>query len=140
MYKRQHIKVSDHSSSSRSGGNTEMNRAGETDKIEKFEKIPEEQEMPIDFLKKQVEKADRSRYDICEIFSPPRVCVVATDHGLKGGWSLDVNTRDPVTGKCYDLRNAKEQGGEEEDPDRLSSSAGGISTMHCLLYREPGRD
>ncbi len=65
--------------------------------------------MSIDFLKKQVEKADRSRYDICEICSPPRVCVVATDHGLKGGWSLDVNTRDPVTGKSYDLRNPKDQ-------------------------------
>ena len=83
-----HKKVSEHSSSSRSGGNTERNRAGETDKIDKFEKILEEKEMPIDFLKTQVEKADRSRYDICEICSPPRVCVVATDTDSKEGGHL----------------------------------------------------
>ena len=50
----------------------------------------EERELSIDFFKKRVEKADRSRFDICEVFSPPRVCVVASDHGLRAGWSLDV--------------------------------------------------
>ena len=60
-------------------------------------------------MKKQIEKADRSRYDICEVFSPPRVCVAARDHELRGGWSLDISTRDPGTGRCHDLRNPKEQ-------------------------------
>ncbi len=69
----------------------------------------EDKEVSIHFLKKQVERTDRSRYDICEVFSPPRVCVVAIDHGLRGGWSLDVSTRDPITGRCYDLRNPKDQ-------------------------------
>ncbi len=31
----------------------------------------EDQEESMHFLKKQVEKIDRSRYDICEAFSPP---------------------------------------------------------------------
>ena len=45
----------------------------------------EDQEESIHFLKEQVERTDCSRYNICEVFSPPRVCVVATDHGLRGG-------------------------------------------------------
>ena len=65
--------------------------------------------MSIDFLKKEVEKLDRSRYDICEVFSPPRVCATARDHGLRGGWSIDLGASDPGTGRCYDLRNPKEQ-------------------------------
>ena len=48
-------------------------RAGETDKIEKFEKTLEEKGMPIDFLKKQVEKADRSCYDMRDLFTSPGV-------------------------------------------------------------------
>ena len=78
-------------------------------KLEEFKKSIEEKEESIHFLKKEVEKMDRSRYDICEVFSPPRVCVVASDHGLRAGWSLDVKTRDPITGSCYDLRNPKDQ-------------------------------
>ena len=54
----------------------------ERTKLEEFKKSIEEKEESIHFLKKEVEKMDRSRYDICEIFSPPRVCVVANDHGL----------------------------------------------------------
>ena len=42
-------------------------RDEETDKLKK--RI-EEKEYSINFLKKQVEKTDRSRYDICEVFSP----------------------------------------------------------------------
>ncbi len=100
----------------------------------------EDQEESTNFLKKQVERTDRSRYDICEVFSPPRVCVVATDHGLRGGWSIDVSTRDPITGKCYDLRNPKEQKEVKKRIRRYCPpSAGGVTTMHCLLYREPGR-
>ncbi len=57
----------------------------------------------------QVEKSVRSRYDTCEVFLPPSVCVVANDHGLRRGWSLDIVTRDPVTGKSYDLRNPRNQ-------------------------------
>ena len=30
----------------------------------------EDKEVSINFLKKQVERTDRSRYDICEVFSP----------------------------------------------------------------------
>ena len=57
----------------------------------------------------QVDQVDRNRYDICEVFSPPRVCTTAREHGLRGGWPIDIGARDPGTGRCYDLRNPKEQ-------------------------------
>ena len=66
-------------------------------------------EISVNFVKKEVEKLDRSRYDICEVFSPPRVCATARDHGLRGGWSIDLGAIDPGTGRGYDLRNPKEQ-------------------------------
>ena len=37
-------------------------------------------------------------YGLCELFSPPRVSATASKRGLRGGWSLDLNHTDPVTG------------------------------------------
>ena len=45
------------------------------------------------------------KHSICELFSPPRVVSVALANGLRGGWSLDLNHRDPVTGSEWDLSN-----------------------------------
>ncbi len=46
-------------------------------------------------------------YDVCEIFSPPRVCDRARARNMKGGWSLDLNHRDPVSGRTWDLSDEK---------------------------------
>ena len=42
------------------------------------------------------------RYDICELFSPPRVTKAAAVAGLRGGWSLDLKHVDPITGCAWD--------------------------------------
>ena len=44
-----------------------------------------------------------SVYDVCELFSPPRVCKRALERGMRGGWSLDLSSEDPVTNKKWDL-------------------------------------
>ena len=54
--------------------------------------------------KKQIE------VDISEIFSPPRVTLVAKKRGLRGGYAADVNHIDPRTGRKWDLGS----GGDKE--------------------------
>ena len=41
------------------------------------------------------------KYDICEFVSPSRVCRVASQSGLRGGWSLDWKHDDPITNRKY---------------------------------------
>ena len=48
-------------------------------------------------------------YDVCELFSPPRVSEMATRQGLRGGWALDINCEDPVTKSKWDLSEEKTQ-------------------------------
>ena len=36
---------------------------------------------------------NQTKYDVCEVFSPPRICPAATLHGLRGGWSIDGRPR-----------------------------------------------
>ncbi len=50
----------------------------------------------------------RSRYDICEAFSPPRIALRARERGLRGGWSLDLLTDDPISGRKWDLSQPKD--------------------------------
>ncbi len=50
-----------------------------------------------------------SRYDVCEVFSPPRICPVATEQGLRGGWSIDMAVPEPGTKRRFDLRNQRDQ-------------------------------
>ena len=47
-------------------------------------------------------------YDVVEVFSPPRVCDLTRDSGMRGGWSLDDNLPDPVTGRVWELRRPAE--------------------------------
>ena len=54
--------------------------------------------------------SDQSKYDVCEVFSPPRVFATAIRHGLRGGWPIGMAFRDPSKGRQYDLRNSKDQG------------------------------
>ena len=49
------------------------------------------------------------KYDVCEVFSPPRICATARKQGLAAGWSLDISVKDPETGRKFDLRNSKDQ-------------------------------
>ena len=51
----------------------------------------------------------RSLHDVCEVFSPPRICAAAKEQGLRGGWSVDIAIRDPGTGRRFDLRSSKDQ-------------------------------
>ena len=50
-----------------------------------------------------------SRYDVCEAFSPPRMCIVAEKNNLRAGWSLDISTRDKVTDRNWDLSKKTDQ-------------------------------
>ncbi len=52
---------------------------------------------------------DQSTNGVCEVFSPPRICATATEHGLRGGWSIDMAVREPSTGRRFDLRNKKDE-------------------------------
>ena len=50
------------------------------------------------------EVADRKgKYDVCEVFSPERVCGMARRMGMKAGWSIDISKPDPITKREYDL-------------------------------------
>ena len=48
-------------------------------------------------------------YDVCEIFSVPRVTKRAWKHRLRGGWSLDVKNMCPVSQKKWDCRVAADR-------------------------------
>ena len=45
-------------------------------------------------------------YDVCEVFSPPRVTLAANHKGMTGGWSIDIAAEDGVTQRRYDLRDS----------------------------------
>lgn len=77
--------------------------------IDKKKKLIQEKELSIVMLNKQVQEAGPSRYDVCELFSPPRICAAAREQGLRGGWSLDIIVSDPGTRRSIDLRNSKDQ-------------------------------
>ena len=49
------------------------------------------------------------KYDVCEVFSPPRVAPHAEKRGLRAGWSLDIKSVDGITGRRWDLLNVKER-------------------------------
>ena len=48
------------------------------------------------------------KFDLCEVFSPPRTVVVAKENGLRGGWSLDIRHEDGTTGRSWDLSRREE--------------------------------
>ena len=49
------------------------------------------------------------QYEVCELFSPSRVAGAASAKGLRGGWSLDLNHPDPITGAEWDLSEVRAQ-------------------------------
>jgi len=48
-------------------------------------------------------------YDVVEIFSQPRIARRARRRSLRGGWSMDVNFVDPITGRKWDLSDSEDQ-------------------------------
>ena len=52
-------------------GGPHTHRTTYAEEADQLKNIIEEKEVSINSLKKQVEKVDRSRYDICEVFTPP---------------------------------------------------------------------
>jgi hypothetical protein len=79
-----------------------MNSAGSSGVV--FRKVHSPGD-PVGFPKPE----NKSKYDICELYSRPRMCAHAPAHKLKGGWSIDKDFQDPITGRTYDLRNRKDQ-------------------------------
>ena len=103
------------------------------DQVENFQQTVKRMEMSIEELKKQVKEAEESKevmnfsqeapqptkirvedkpknkYDLVDLFSPPRMTSMTGKFGLKGGWSIDDRAEDPVTKRTYDLRNKKDQ-------------------------------
>ena len=49
------------------------------------------------------------KYDIAELFSPPRMIEMTAAYVLKCDWSIEDRCTDPITGRTYDLRNKKDQ-------------------------------
>ena len=50
----------------------------------------------------------RSKPDVAEIYSNPRICKEVTAQkfdgvSLRPGWTLDLSTKDPATGRAWDL-------------------------------------
>ena len=62
-------------------------------------------EASIQSLKKDTDDARPSAYDVCDAFSPDRMCLEARNRGLQGGWTLDITVKDDVTSRTYDLRS-----------------------------------
>ena len=54
-------------------------------------------------------KRRESVYDVCEVFSPARTAALASKHGLRGGWSLDIAHTCSVTGRRWDGLNAEDK-------------------------------
>ena len=48
-------------------------------------------------------------FDVCELFSPPRVTLVAKEAGLKSGYSLDCNWHDQTTNRMWNLLEKRDQ-------------------------------
>ena len=49
------------------------------------------------------------KFEVCELFSPPRDSAAASSRGLRGGWALDIECVDPITGCMWDLSESRAQ-------------------------------
>ena len=61
------------------------------------------------FSAKGGKKSKPGRFDVAEIFSPPRTCLRAQKRGLRGGWSMDNAIKCHMTGRTWDLLTAIDQ-------------------------------
>ena len=73
-----------------------------------------EQDEPVENKRRRQEllglhDSHQSRFDVCEVFSPPRTTTRANATGFRGGWACDYRYEDPLTGRKYDLLTARDQ-------------------------------
>ena len=77
--------------------------------------LPEPDDIRVELVMKGAQDMYmRPHPDVAEVYSNPRVCQEATSQkygglDLKPGWSLDLTTKDPSTGKPWDLSCQKVQ-------------------------------
>ena len=50
-----------------------------------------------------------SKYEVCEVFSVPRVTARARARGKRGGWAADIKGGDPISQKSYDLSDHRQE-------------------------------
>ena len=68
----------------------------------KFKMTRSPLEVETDLLKLTNSK---SAFDVCEVFSPPRVVEAAKSmRNMRGGWSMDLSVECPVTRRAWDFR------------------------------------
>ena len=77
-------------------------------------------------------------FDVCELFSPPRVCKLAAEAGWRAGYSLDKECADEVTGKSWDFTQTREQaqlwGLLRRRPTRLLVASPPCTTFSSLQH------
>ncbi len=49
------------------------------------------------------------KYDVSELYSPPRITAMAKQLGMKDGWALDLTITDETDGKPWDFSDAKKR-------------------------------
>ena len=49
------------------------------------------------------------KFDLCELFGPPRISSRARERGYRAGWCLDCNYADPVTGRRWNMTDSRDQ-------------------------------
>ena len=52
---------------------------------------------------------DKTEFDVCEIFSRPRVCQMARGLGSRGGYSLNRDAKNMHTNKSWNFLEKKDQ-------------------------------
>jgi len=88
-----------------------LNIAGEKRKSgwKRSEADEDEEECRMRRMSIAADRKSRGKYDVAEIFSPPRVSLQARKRGMAGGWSLDWMHVDPISGMKWDLRQPHTQ-------------------------------
>ena len=81
-----------------------VNNSAKRDAEELLEDEPTAQRRRLDFM-----NVVEPEFEVCELFSRPRVCPVAQEIGLKPGYSLDSTWMDDTTQQQWDLRSGRTQ-------------------------------
>jgi hypothetical protein len=77
-------------------------------------------------------------YDVCEVFSPPRTAQRARMRNLRGGWSLDVEHKCPVTGRRWDLLDSGGTASSKEPTVQDTAKAVDcVTAMHMFFDLAP---
>ena len=69
-------------------------RCTHADVQEIFQKLSKDMSERATTMRKSREVPGDTKHHVCEMYSPPRICKTARRMNLRGGWSLDLTTRD----------------------------------------------